>query len=152
MQGSRSPLFRVGLSADSSWYTVNVNTWTWEQMFESIFSFLAFWSFIVFYFICFFGSCAHLVSFDQNPLHLFEQVLQVPAAQSLDDLHQSSSRHVADLLEAVSQQNADFDQDPGRERLVNYVVTERCFRLKTRTRSCVRGEVGLHDVRRQGLH
>lgn len=107
MQGSKSPLVRVGLSADSSWNTVKVNTWTWMQTFELTFSFLAFWLFICF------GPCAHLVPFDQNPLHLFEQILQVPAAQSLNDLHQSSSRHVADLLEAVFQQNADFDQDPG---------------------------------------
>lgn len=29
MQGSRSPLLSVGLTADSSWYTVNVSTCTW---------------------------------------------------------------------------------------------------------------------------
>lgn len=31
MQGSRSPLFRVGVRAESSWYTVNVNTWSWME-------------------------------------------------------------------------------------------------------------------------
>lgn len=57
--------------------------------------------------------CSYLVALDQDALHLFEQVLQVPAAQSLNDLHQRSPRHVTDLLETVPQQHAHFDQDTG---------------------------------------
>lgn len=58
---------------------------------------------------------SYLVAFDQNALHLFEQILQIPAAQSLHDLYQRSSRYVADLLEAVPQQDANLDQDAGKE-------------------------------------
>ena len=110
MQGSRSPLFRVGLRADSSWYTVNVSTWTWgggqTDMLGCSKTTLT----------CFVVSLwvrSYLVALDQDALHLFEQVLQVPVAQSLDDLHQSSPRHVTDLLETVPQHHAHLHQDPG---------------------------------------
>lgn len=112
MHGSKSPLFRVGLRTDSSWYTVNVSTWTWEEgntekqayYFKDITDMLS-WL----------RPCVHayLVALDQDSLHLFEQVLQEPAAQRLHDLHQGSPRHVTDLLEAVPQQHTHLDQDPG---------------------------------------
>lgn len=57
--------------------------------------------------------CSYLVALHQDTLHLFEQVLQVPAPQRLDDLYQRSSRHVTDLLETVPQQHTYLDQDAG---------------------------------------
>lgn len=58
-----------------------------------------------------FLSSGYLVALNQDRLHLFEQVVEVSEAQRLRDLHQRSSGHVADLLEAVSQQHAHLDQD-----------------------------------------
>ena len=56
--------------------------------------------------------CVYLVALDQHAVHLLEQVLQVLAAQRLDDLDQSVPSHVSDLLEAVPQQNTHLHQDP----------------------------------------
>lgn len=104
---------------------------------------------------------SYLVAFDQNPLHLFQQVLQIPAAQSLDDLHQRSSCYVTDLLEAVPQQDTDLDQDPGKvemgiinqsnllrepKHLSSFSISKDLYS------SYSPWKVGLHDVRRQSLH
>lgn len=53
----------------------------------------------------------YLVALNQDRLHLFKQVVEVSEAQRLHDLHQRSSGHVADLLEAVPQQHAHLNQD-----------------------------------------
>lgn len=96
--------------------------------------------------INFLGQCSHLVAFDQNPRHLLEQILKVPAAQSLDDLHQRSSRYVADLLETVPQQNANFDQDPGLKKVFkkslfkcSYQITLQVKKKKSTTKLRTRG-------------
>lgn len=57
--------------------------------------------------------CSYLVALHQDTLHLFEQVLQVPAPQRLNDLHQCSSCHITDLLETVPQQHTYLDQNTG---------------------------------------
>lgn len=69
--------------------------------------------------------CLYLVALHQDGLHLFQQVLQVPDAQRLGDLHQGPPRHVSDLLETVPQQHAHFDQDATRQK--NKIKYKSCF-------------------------
>lgn len=90
MHGSRSPLFRVGLRTDSNRWTVKVSTWTWmegstERQTETNIRMLKDnhlkkespkkKSKRVFV-----SACSYLVALDEDRLHLFEQVLQVPVA------------------------------------------------------------------------